>query len=79
MPYQLAEQQNVTIFIYRLNGEQIRSLELGTQPGGEYITKGQAAYWDGRDSTGQRVGSGIYFYQLQAGKFTATRRMAILK
>ncbi len=39
----------------------------------------RAAYWDGRDSLGEKVASGIYFYTLRAGNFTATHKMGILK
>ena len=42
-------------------------------------TRSRAAYWDGRNALGERVASGLYFYTLTAGEFTATRRMLILK
>jgi hypothetical protein len=57
----------------------IRTLNLGHQPAGRYTTKSKAAYWDGRDSLGEKVASGVYYYQLQAGEFRATRKMVILK
>jgi hypothetical protein len=43
------------------------------------MTKGKAAYWNGRDSEGSKVASGVYFYTLQAGEFRATKKMVILK
>ena len=39
----------------------------------------QAGYWDGRNNLGETVGSGIYFYHLQAGDFSATRKLVIIK
>lgn len=39
----------------------------------------KAAYWDGKDSLGQSVASGVYFYTLQAGEFRATPKMVIMK
>ena len=54
-------------------------LNLGHQAAGYYRGRSQAAYWDGRNNLNERVASGIYFYQIQAGEFSATRRMLILK
>jgi hypothetical protein len=78
-PYSLADETDVTIRIYNASGQLVRTLNLGTKPAGSYFTKEKAAYWDGRDSLGQKVASGLYFYQLKAGEFTATRKMVILK
>jgi hypothetical protein len=52
---------------------------LGQKHAGSYITKARAAYWNGQDEHGNHVASGLYFYSLQAGDFTATRKMVILK
>ena len=79
IPYQLAEETEVIIHIYNISGQLIRTLNLGYQNAGNYLGKGEAAYWDGRNSSGQKVASGLYFYTLQAGEFKATRRMVIMK
>jgi flagellar hook assembly protein FlgD len=39
----------------------------------------QETRWDGKNSNGQTVGSGIYFYKLTAGSFTATKKMTLIK
>ncbi|MBC8229939.1 hypothetical protein H8E77_10370 [bacterium] len=57
----------------------MNSNTLENNNAGLYTTKDQAAYWDGRDSFGQQVASGLYFYTLHAGEFRATRKMVILK
>ena len=57
----------------------VRQLDLGHQPAGYYTDKTQAAYWDGRNQFGEQVASGVYFYQLQADDFSATRKLVILK
>ena len=44
-----------------------------------YSEAEKAIYWDGRTESGEQVGSGTYFYQLQAGDYAETRKMAILK
>ena len=79
IPYQLAESADVTLTIYDLNGEMIRHLAVGHQAAGMYQSHSRAAYWDGRNQLGEPVASGLYFYTLTAGEFTATRRMLILK
>lgn len=56
-----------------------RQLELGRKPAGFYLNRGKAAYWDGYSNTGEQVASGVYFYCLQAGDFTKTRKMVILQ
>jgi hypothetical protein len=77
VPYQLARQSAVTIRIYRPTGELVRTLDLGQKEAGFYSDKSRAAYWDGTDDTGQRAGSGVYFYTIQADGFAATRKMLL--
>jgi hypothetical protein len=80
IPYRLAKDADVTIIIYNAKGNAIRTLRLRHQRAGSYMTKKQAAYWDGRDNLGGKVASGVYFYTLQAGDFSSeTRKMVILK
>ena len=79
IPYQLASATDVQILIYDTRGMLIRQLELGYQPEGYYTDRTRAAYWDGRNALGERVASGIYFYQLRANKASAPRKMLIVK
>ena len=79
IPYDLAEDADVRIHIYNLKGQFIRQLKVGFQTAGTYRTRSRAAYWDGRNTAGEPIASGVYFYTLQVGGFKATRRMAILK
>jgi flagellar hook assembly protein FlgD len=79
IPYELATEAEVTVRIYNLKGQLIRVLLMGSQPAGSYLTKGRAAYWNGRNNVGQKVSSGLYFYTIQAGNFTATKRMILVK
>ena len=80
IPYQLAKpQREVVITIYDTRGSVIRQLDLGHQREGYYTSRGRAAYWDGRNDVGERVASGIYFYQLQADNVSLLRKMVILK
>jgi hypothetical protein len=79
IPYQLSRSSDVTIHIHNIHGQLVRTLDLGHKFAGLYFSKDKAAYWNGRNKVGERVASGIYFYTIQAGKYTATRRMLILK
>ena len=79
IPYQLAKSAEVTLTIYDMNGHLVRRLAIGYQAAGMYRSRSRAAYWDGRNQLGEPLASGLYFYTLTAGDFTATRRMLILK
>ena len=79
IPYQLAKAADVTVTIYAVDGIVVRTLSLGHQPIGIYQGKSRAAYWDGQNEQGEPVASGVYFYTLTAGDFTATRKMLIRK
>ncbi|MCY3552590.1 MAG: T9SS type A sorting domain-containing protein [Candidatus Poribacteria bacterium] len=79
LPYQLAKPANVTLTIYSVEGALVRILSLGHHPAGLYHNRSRAAYWDGRNMMGEPVASGLYFYTLTAGEFTATRKLLIRK
>ena len=78
-PYQLSTSADVTFAIYSVNGTLVRTLSLGHQAAGMYRSESRAAYWDGLNALGEPVASGIYFYTLTAGEFTATGKMLIRK
>ena len=79
IPYQLSESADVTVRIYTARGALVRTLEVGHQPAGIYQHRSRAVYWDGKNEVGESVASGVYFYTLTAGNFTATRKMLIQK
>ena len=79
IPYQLAKRMDVSVLIYAADGKLIRTLKLGQQAAGVYASQSRAAYWDGKNEVGESVASGVYFYTLKAGDFTATRKMLIRK
>jgi len=74
IPYELAGDAKVTIRIYNILGQVVRTLDAGRKPAGRYL-----AYWDGRTDDGEEVASGVYIYSLQAGDFSAARKMAVVK
>ena len=79
IPYRLAEDAFVTLTIYNQTGQVVRTLEVGHQIASAYESRSKAVYWDGRNGLGEQVASGVYFYHLSAGDYSATRKMLILK
>ena len=79
IPYHLSQDSEVIINIYDTTGKIIRSLDMGFQSFGYYASRDNSAYWDGRTENGEQVSSGTYFYQINAGGYTETRKMVILK
>ena len=79
IPYHLSNDADVQISIYDTKGVLVRRLDLGYQMAGYYTYRAKAAYWNGRNESGESVANGLYFYQLRAGDYTALRRMVIVK
>ena len=79
IPYQLSKAADVTLTFYNSEGQVIRKLALGQKPAGFYTNRNRAAYWDGRNTVGEKVAAGIYFCTFKAGEFTATQKMLIRK
>jgi hypothetical protein len=69
-----AKAEPVQIYIYNQKGQMIRSWDLGTKAEGSHTIS-----WNGRDNNGNAVSSGIYFYKMQAGKYSSTRKMVMMK
>ena len=72
--YTLPQSEQVKLVIYNVLGQEIRTLVNAFQPAGRY-----RVVWNSKDEFGRSVSSGVYFYQITAGKFTNTRKMLILK
>ena len=88
IPYRLAKDAFVTLAIYDPSGQVIRTFDVGHRIASAYENRSKAIYWDGKNDLGEQVASGVYFYQLrvensrsetEAGDYTATRKMVILK
>ena len=72
--YSVHKLSNITLKIYNIRGELVRTLQNGQQPVGKY-----SVVWKGLNDYGNRVGSGIYFYHLQTENFIGTRKMLMFK
>ncbi len=79
IPYHLAEDAFVTLTIYDRAGQVVRTFDVGHRVAAFYESRSKAIYWDGRNRLGEPVASGVYFYTLTAGDYSATRKMLILK
>ena len=79
IPYRLAEDAFVTLTIYDNSGRIVRTLDVGHRVAAFYESRAKAIHWDGRNEFGEQVASGVYFYHLSAGDFSATRKMLVIK
>ena len=79
IPYRLAEAAFVTLTIYDGAGQVVHTLDVGHRIAAVYESQSKAIYWDGRNQVGEQVASGIYFYHLSTGDYSAARKMVILK
>ena len=72
--YNLPRRADVTIEIFNLLGQRVRTLVNESQPPGSHTVE-----WDGRDTAGKTASSGVYLYRLTAGDFMQSRKMILLK
>jgi hypothetical protein len=72
--YALPEPSRVTIRVYDVLGQLVRTLHDGAQEAGFH-----RLHWDGRNAAGKQAAAGIYFYRMQAGKFEAVKKILVLR
>jgi hypothetical protein len=72
--YQLPAAAKVRLTVYNVAGQAVRTLVNGTQPAGYHSIK-----WDGQDDQGRKLSTGVYFYQLDNGTTTSTKKMVVIK
>ena len=79
IPYRLAEAAEVALTIYDADGQVVRTIDVGHRTAAVYESRSKAIYWDGKNTVGEQVASGVYFYNLQAGDYSQTRKMLVVK
>jgi hypothetical protein len=79
IPYKLVKNSDAAVKIYGVNGKLVRTLKLGHKMAGSYLSKDRAAYWDGKNSSGEEASSGVYFYIFEAGEFRSMKKMILKK
>jgi len=72
--YAIAKSADVSVSIFNVRGQKVVTLVNQKQPAGSY-----SIVWNGRDTNGNVVASGIYLYQIQAGEFVESRKMQLVK
>ena len=72
--FEMVQGGAVTIDIYNVKGQKVRSLVDGVYSAGSH-----SVVWNGQSDNGQNVGSGVYFYQMTSGDYTAVKRMVLMK
>jgi len=72
--YQLPKESVVNFRIYNVMGQLVRTLRSGKEKAGYY-----SATWDGKDAQGKKAGAGVYFYRLDAGEFSKTKKLVIVR
>jgi hypothetical protein len=72
--YDLPVEAAVSLKVYNLSGQLVRTLVSGQEEAGyKHVS------WDGRTENGSRASSGVYFYRLEAGSFAATRKLVVVR
>ncbi|MDD3464469.1 MAG: T9SS type A sorting domain-containing protein [Candidatus Cloacimonetes bacterium] len=72
--YILPEASEITLSVYNLKGQLVRTLVEGFKPSGLH-----QVVWDGKDKLNRQASSGVYFIRLQSGKTSKTRKMLLMK
>ena len=74
IPFYLSVGREVTLTIYNIRGQQVRTLYKGMMPAGQH-----SIGWNGLNDQNRSVGSGVYFYRLECGDKVITRKMLLVR
>ncbi len=74
IPFYIAEDREVTLTIYNIRGQRVKTLFSGTAAAGKH-----SVAWNGLNDHNRMVGSGVYFFRLESGDKTITRKMLIIR
>jgi FlgD Ig-like domain len=72
--YNITADSKVDLKVYNMKGQLVKTLVSSNQTAGVHTVT-----WNGTDNTGRQVGSGLYFYKMNAGKYSSTKKMIMLK
>ncbi|MEW6681272.1 MAG: T9SS type A sorting domain-containing protein [bacterium] len=77
IPFKLAKDANVSLEIYNILGQKVRTIEIGQRKAGSYTQKDRAIFFDLKNDSGQNLSSGLYFYKIKADDFSAIKSMVV--
>ncbi len=72
--FSVKEKANVQIEVYNVKGQKVKTLVNNVMDQGNH-----SITWNGKDDSSKDVASGIYFYRMKSGKYTATGKMILMK
>jgi flagellar hook assembly protein FlgD len=72
--FAVPSEQNISLVIYNILGQRVRTLVQGVRPVGQYTVT-----WDGKDEAGRTVESGVYICRLETGSIALVKKMLMLK
>ncbi len=72
--FDLPEVSDMTLTIYNMLGQKVRTFNMNDTPAGYHSIK-----WNATNDNGDPVGAGVYLYQLRANQYVKTRKMVLLK
>ncbi|MFO8144246.1 MAG: FlgD immunoglobulin-like domain containing protein [Candidatus Syntrophosphaera sp.] len=72
--YSVKEAMPVTLNIYNVKGQLVKTLVNDVREAGNY-----SVVWNGRDNNNQTVSSGVYYFKMNAGKYSNTKKMILMK
>jgi hypothetical protein len=75
IPFRISQRASVDAVIFREDGQQVKNFKFGELGAGTYPN---ILRWDGRDDSGNRVASGVYFLRLVAGDFHETTKFVVI-
>jgi len=73
--FELPKRESVTLQVFDMSGRLVRNL-ITAEP---HTPGRHEVVWNGRDDSGRQVASGTYFYRLEAGSYSETKRMVLIK
>jgi hypothetical protein len=74
LSFEIGHQERLAVVIYNVAGQRVRSIDKGSMPAGKH-----SIVWDGKDDSGQRVASGMYFYTVQTLRGVSAKKMVLLE
>ena len=77
IPFKLSEDAEVTVEVYNITGQKVKTIEAGYKKAGLYIAKEKALSYSLQNDRGDKLSQGLYFINLRAGKYSGAGRLVI--